>query len=234
MSFNAPVFLFFFLPISLLVYYLIDWRWKNWIALAASLVFFAWGQALYLPLMLFVIGLNFYLGRLIQQRREQPGGARKFLFWGSAINIALLLFFKTALAYGTGWLVFLPKGLVDGIAQDPLPLGLSYITFQVISYLIDVYNELCDSESSLLNFALYVLLFPKMIVGPITRYRDMAGQFQHRQVSGAAAASGARRFILGLAKKALIADQLARIVNPAFGLSSPNFSTGIAWLVLVG
>src|SRR5512142_941213 len=106
MSFNTPAFLFFILPVCLLLYYAVDWRWKNLVALAASLVFFAWGQAFYLPLMLALIGLNFYLGQQIERRRaadapsaSAPGtGAKPFLLWGIALNLALLLFFKIVLA----------------------------------------------------------------------------------------------------------------------------------------
>lgn len=234
MSFNAPAFLFFFLPVSLLAYFAVDRRYKNWVALAASLVFFAWGQLAYLPLMLLIIGINYLLGLQIEAARGQPDRARRFLFLGIGLSVAVLLVFKLMVAYGTGWLGFLPPGMQDQLTQSPLPLGLSYITFQVIAYLIDIYNEVHDSEKNLVRFALYVLLFPKIITGPIVRYRDVAAQLVERPVSALNAANGARRFILGLAKKALIADQLARVVNPAFSLASPNFSTGIAWLALVG
>jgi alginate O-acetyltransferase complex protein AlgI len=234
MSFNAPVFLFFFLPISLLLYYAVDKRWKNAVALVASLVFFAWGQLFYLPLMGILILVNFYLGQRIERARQQPGSARGNLAWGIALNVILLLFFKVIVAYGMKWLVFLPQSTQDLIAQNPLPLGLSYITFQVIAYLVDIYNELSDSENSFLNFSLYILLFPKIITGPITRYRDLADQLTDRRVTGLQAADGARRFILGLAKKVLIANTLATVVNRAFGLPWPSFTTPIAWLVLVG
>ncbi len=245
MQFNSPYFLFLFLPVCLLIYYAADPRYRNLVALVASLIFFAWGQAFYLPLMAFIIALNFSLGQALERAREterargterawETGRARWVLGLGIVLNLGLLLFFKTALSYGTVWLGFLPEGLLRGITQNPLPLGLSYITFQVIAYLLDIYNEMHDSEKNLLNFSLYILLFPKLIVGPITRYRDVAEQLVDRPVAAAAAADGARRFIFGLAKKVLIADQLARVVNPAFGLDSPNFSTGMAWLVLVG
>ncbi len=237
MQFNSPYFLFIFLPVCLLLYFVANPRYRNPIALAASLVFLAWGQLFYLPLMVFIIVLNFYLAQSLERTREHSepqDQARKILVWGVALNVFLLMFFKVALTYGTGWLAFLPGGMAEGIAHNSLPLGLSYITFQVIAYLVDVYNEVHDSEKSLLNFSLFVLLFPKMITGPIVRYRDLAEQLTNRQVSAAAAALGARRFIIGLAKKTLIADQLARVVNPAFGLAAPDFSTGIAWLVLVG
>jgi alginate O-acetyltransferase complex protein AlgI len=234
MNFNAPTFLFFFLPVGLLLYYAVDWRYKNLVALAASLVFYAWGQLFYLPIMLLVILVNFYTARRIEGARERPQAARKWLWAGIVFDIGLLLFFKIIAGYGSAWLFFLPAQTVERLASNPIPLGLSFITFQVISYLIDIDNEIVDSEKSLLNFSLYILLFPKIILGPITRYRDLAGQLLERKVTAEGAASGARRFIIGLAKKVLIADALARIVNPAFDLSSPNFSTGIAWLVLVG
>ena len=234
MNFNAPTFLFFFLPVGLLLYYAVDWRYKNLVALAASLVFYAWGQLFYLPIMLLVILVNFYTARRIEGAREKPEAARKWLWAGIVFDIGLLLFFKIVAGYGSAWLFFLPAQTVERLASNPIPLGLSFITFQVISYLIDIDNEIVDSEKSLLNFSLYILLFPKIILGPITRYRDLAGQLLERKITAEGAASGARRFIVGLAKKVLIADTLARMVNPAFDLSSPNFSTGIAWLVLVG
>ena len=234
MSFNAPTFLFFFLPVCLLFYYAVDRRYKNWVALAASLIFFAWGQIFYLPLLLLLIIANYYLGKAIGRNRDQPGRARTILWSGIGLNVAVLLFFKLVVAWGTAWLGFLPGDLKSQIGQTPLPLGLSYITFQVIAYLVDIYNEVHDSEPSLMRFSLYVLLFPKIITGPIVRYRDVAAQLEDRPVTASGAANGARRFIVGLAKKALIADQLARVVNPAFSMASPNFSTGIAWLALVG
>ncbi len=233
MSFTSPVFLFIFLPFSLILYFIADRRYKNLIALAASLVFFAWGELYYVPLMLLLIVVNFYLGRQIEQSRETPQG-RSQLLAGIAFNIALLVFFKLITSYGAGWLaVFLPEDAVAWISRNPFPLGISYVAFQVISYLIDVSNEMCDSEQNFLDFSLYVLLFPKIIVGPITRYRDLCDSLKNREVTRLGVANGIRRFVLGFAKKALIADTLSRVVNPAFGLPTPGFSTGIAWLVLI-
>lgn len=234
MSFNSPAFLFFLFPVSLLVYYAIDRRYKNLVALAASLVFFAWGQWFYLPLMVLLILVNYFLAHTIEQKREEPQQARPYLWAGIIFDLVILFFFKIVAGYGTGWLSFLPEDWSTQLTSTPLPLGLSYVTFQVISYLLDVYNEACDAEKHFLNFGLYVLLFPKIVIGPITRYRDLASQLTDREITAQGAASGARRFIQGLAKKVLIADILAQVVNPAMSLSSPNFSTGIAWLVLVG
>lgn len=244
MSFTTPVFLFFFLPASLLLYYLAAKRYKNLIALAASLVFFAWGQLVYLPLMAVMIAANFFLGKQIEQRRAAPdsgdeagaaAGQKRYLVGGIAVNLGLLVFFKTLVSYGAGWLgPAVGQAAAAWLEQNPLPLGLSYIAFQMISYLLDVYNEICDSEKDFLDFALYVMLFPKIIVGPIARYSDLASPLRSREVTVKGAADGARRLIAGFAKKVLIADTLAQVVNPAFALATPNFSTGTAWLALVG
>ncbi len=235
MSFSSPVFLFIFLPVCLLVYVIADGRYKNLALLAASLAFFAWGQWFYIPLMLLVILVNYFLARQIENARGQEGGSRGLLVLGVGFNLAVLVFFKFLVSYGAAWLSRAwPGGQAGWLVDNPLPLGLSYIAFQVISYLFDVSNEVCDSEPGFLNFALYVLLFPKIVTGPIVRYRDVAAELSSRQVTSHGIANGMRRFIQGLAKKVLIADQIARIVNPAFGLEAPVFSTGIAWVVVFG
>ncbi len=235
MGFSAPVFLFIFLPICLVIYAAADQRYKNLVLLAASLAFFAWGQVFYIPLMLLIILANFFLARQLENARGDAGRARNLLALGVAFNIAILVLFKFLVSYGAAWLsTAWPGGQAGWLIDHPLPLGLSYIAFQVISYLFDVYNEVCDSEASFLDFALYVLLFPKIVTGPIVRYRDVAAELRSRAVTSQGIASGLRRFIQGLAKKVLLADQIARIVNPAFGLDTPIFSTGIAWVVVVG
>lgn len=237
MYFNSPTFLFLFLPICLVVYYLADRRYRNLVALAASLVFFAWGQIHYLPLMVFLIVVNFFLGKALELvRDDETGPASRLLWLGIVINLALLIFFKLIIGYGAEWLMRLGLAAeqVNWLNTNSLPIGLSYIAFQAIAYLMDVRNEVVDSEKNFLNFALYILFFPKIITGPIARYRDLASQLADRTVTRQGAADGLRRFIIGLAKKALIADTLARVVNPAFSLVEPSFSTGIAWVVVIG
>ncbi len=235
MNFNSPVFLFIFLPVCVLVYLIAERRFKNLILLVASLAFFAWGQWFYIPLMLLIILLNFSMAQQIEKVRGQAEPARNALIVSVGLNLAVLLFFKFLVGYGAGWLSKILPGDVAGLViKNPLPLGLSYIAFQVISYLFDVSNELCDSEKNFLNFTLYILLFPKIITGPIVRYRDISGSIQSREVTSRSVADGIRRFIRGLAKKVLIADQIARITNPAFALPAPSFTTGIAWVVVLG
>ena len=138
-----------------------------------------------------------------------------FLLWAGVLaTIALLIGFKL-------WV---------GVKY---PLGLSYVTFQVIAYFFEVYNHRVESEKDLINFSFYLLLFPKIPVGPITRYSQLRDQIINIQVEPLDVADGIRRFILGFAKKALIADTLARVVTPIFNLSSPTISPSIAWLVII-
>lgn len=242
MSFNSLTFLFLFLPACLLVSLLADRRYRNPVLLAASLAFFAWGQWFYLPLMLLVIGVNYFLARRIEAERGEEGRAsgegrraRGTLILAIAVNLVPLVLFKLLVSYGAAVLgVIFPGGEAQWLIDNPLPLGFSYIAFQLISYQVDIYNEMCDSEKNFLNFSLYVLLFPKIITGPIARYRDLSAELADREITSQGVAAGIRRFILGLAKKVLIADQIARIVNPAFSLAQPFFSPAIAWVVVVG
>lgn len=233
MSFNSLNYLFLFLPVSITLYLLTDHRYKNYVALAASLIFFSWNNPISLPLMAALIGFNFYLGKKIENKRDSTPVGRRLLILGIFINVSLLLFFKVYSPY-TGAFEFFPARLTALINKFSIPLGLSYITFQVVSYLFDVYNERCDSEKSLINFSLYVLLFPKILVGPITRYRDLAESLRNRDIKADGVYQGLRRFIIGLAKKVLIADTIAVAINPSFSLETPNFRTSIAWFMLIG
>jgi alginate O-acetyltransferase complex protein AlgI len=188
-----------------------------------------------------IVGLvvvNFIFGRLIEAWRATTK-AKLVLVAGIAGNLGILILYKSFSAYSPAVFVeffkkvlpfFVEKWLLDLV----FPIGLSYITFQTISYLIDVYKGTCPSEKNFLHFSLYVFFFPKILSGPITLYRSVANQLSNPSFDIQNAASGLRRFALGLAKKVLIADHLAKMVNAAFGLETPNFSTGIAWLVLVG
>ena len=235
MYFNSIIFLIFFLPIFILLYAVAGQKQKNLIILVASVVFFTWNQVFFLPLMAVVILGNYYLGKAIEKTSDQVKKKRLLLMVGWALNLLLLFFFKDIVAYGVGWLPKRwPEWFVNTLNQYLMPLGFSYIVFQLISYLVDVYNGICESEKSLYNFTFYVMLFPKILVGPIVRYRDLFGQIIERQSNSRGMADGIRRFILGLVKKTLIADTIAYTINPAFALATPNFSTGIAWFVLIG
>lgn len=234
MNFNSPTFLFLFLPICLLLYFIANSRWRLWIGLVASLIFFAWGQAFNLPLMIAIISINYFIGLRItsDRKREKPFNWAVF---GVVINVLILIFYKYFTTFGAG--VVLSLGFSDNIAgflgNLQFPIGLSYITFQVISYLMDVHNEICDSEKNFFVFSLYILLFPKILAGPITRYSSLKEELIHPQVNTENITSGIRRFIQGLAKKVLIADILSQLVTPVFKMGFPNISPAVSWLVLI-
>jgi alginate O-acetyltransferase complex protein AlgI len=213
MDLNSPVFLFLFLPVFIISYYLAPKRIKLVIGIAGSLLFYAWGNLNYVSLML---GLTLFAYLLAQGIDHWRGQRLSFiLLWiGILVNITLLIGFK----------------LWTGVKY---PLGLSYVTFQVIAYLVEVHNKAGESEKDILSFSFYLLLFPKIPVGPITRYRQLREQIQNIQVEPQDVADGIRRFIRGFAKKALIADTLAKVVTPIFNLDSPVILPSIAWLVII-
>ena len=244
MGFHSPVFLVGFLPACLLIALLAGRRYHKWVLLAASVVFYAWADWRYLPLTAGLIVITFILAQFVQRQRTADDDksaaaqahrrqARWALLAAVSLNLGALVFFKLLVGYGADWLPFVRPESEGWPAYGLLPLGLSYISFQLISYIVDVHNEIIDSETNFWKFAAYALLFPKVVVGPITRYRDMEKELENPSTSPAQIAEGARRFILGLGKKVLIADTLARLVDPAFALSAPQFSTGMAWLVVI-
>jgi alginate O-acetyltransferase complex protein AlgI len=235
MYFNSIVFLIFFLPILIIIYGVSDQNLRNLVVLAASVLFFSWNQVLFLPIIGVMIIVNYYLGKVIENAGDQLIKKRFFLLLGCVVNLLLLFFFKSILSYGLGWLPsWLPDGGLKVLNLYLMPLGFSFIVFQLISYLVDVYNGICGSEKSLYNFSIYIMLFPKIMVGPIVRYRDLFAQLVERKSNSKDMADGLRRFIQGLIKKTLIADTIALTINPAFALTNPNYSTSIAWFVLIG
>lgn len=213
MDINSPNFLFLFLPLFMLVYFIVPQRGKLIIGVAGSLLFYAWGSLPYVAMMMVLTLFAYFLARGIDRWRDQRTSL--FLLWlGILVNVALLVVFK----------------LWTGVKY---PLGLSYVTFQVIAYLLEVYNKVSASEKDMLAFSFYLLLFPKIPVGPITRHRQLREQIQNIQVVPTDVADGLRRYIRGFAKKALIADTLARVVTPIFKLASPTIDPSFAWLVII-
>ena len=188
-------------------------RAKPVVGILGSLLFYAWGNLIYIPLLLGLVIFAYFVARGISRWMNQR--LASYLLWvGILANVALLIVFK----------------LWTGIKY---PLGLSYLTFQVIAYLFEVYNNKVESEQNLIRFSFYLLLFPKILVGPITRYSQLQDQIQNIHIEPQDVADGLRRFIVGFAKKALIADTLAKVVTPIFNLPSPTILPSIAWLVIL-
>ena len=210
MLFSGIPFLFYFLPIVLLVYFLVPKSLKNGVLLIFSLVFYAWGEPKYVFLMIATIGL-FYICGLAIGKCVRPGWKKLWLWVSVVISLGLLAVFKYA--------DFL-LGSVNAVtgAQIPLlklalPIGISFYTFQCLSYTIDVYRGNAQVQKNPISFGAYVSLFPQLIAGPIVRYVDVARELDHREHSWEDALAGMRRFLSGLSKKILLANQFGELTN---------------------
>jgi alginate O-acetyltransferase complex protein AlgI len=230
MVFSSPVFLFGFLPLMLFLYYCSPRKIKNIELLCASLVFYAWGEVLYAGVIIVSIIHNYFWGLLIQ--REQNKTSKFFLVLGIITNLVLLTIFKYA-----NFIVENLNAITSLVELKPiqlgtvhLPLGISFFTFQAISYLVDVYRREVPYQKNIIDLALYISLFPQLIAGPIVRYHDIATQITNRVHSTRLFAKGAERFILGFAKKMLIANPLGEIADSVFSFSTGELTAAIAWI----
>lgn len=226
--FSSIAFIFYFLPVFLIGYVLLarSTESRNIVFLLFSLIFYAWGEAIYVLVMLISIIGNYYTGRLITRRRRPSS-----LALGIAYNIILLVAFKYAnflVETVTGVSALLGSGEQTGL-NIHLPLGISFFTFQAMSYLIDVYRKDAEAEPSLINLALYISMFPQLIAGPIVRFQSIQDQLHARRLTIDKAYRGAQLFVVGLAQKVLIADTLARPADQIFGLPTDQLSTALAW-----
>ena len=209
MLLNSLFFIFAFLPIVLLVYYLVPERARNLVLLVANLIFYAWGDPNYFVLLIFLTIFHFIMGRELTKEQDDKKKQKHDLIFAIAIDVFLLCFFK----YFTPF-----AGVVQGVFQSNtalrdliLPIGLSFYTFKNMSYLFDIYYEKTDAEDNFVDFAVYAAFFPAMTAGPIVRYVDIKDSLKERKVNFVQLGYGSRRFILGLAKKALVADTLAAL-----------------------
>ncbi|MEP7327615.1 MAG: MBOAT family protein [Betaproteobacteria bacterium] len=234
MVFASPIFLFLFLPLTLAAYFVLPRAWRNGVLLVASLAFYAWGEAPYLVLVLASVAFNYLLGGAIS-RATAPARRRGWLAVAITGNLALLGVFKYANFAVANVNALAPILAITplAVAAIPLPLGISFFTFHAISYVVDVYKRNADAEHNLPRFALYILLFPQLIAGPIIRWRDIAAQLRVREQRLADFSYGARRFVLGLGKKVLIANTLGQTADRIFALPSGDLTTPLAWLGLV-
>ena len=227
MVFSSSIFLFAFLPLTLLVYYLSPRFLKNLILLSASLAFYAWGELFYVLLMLVSIVINYAFGLRIR-------GSRWVL--GSAIsaNLALLAHFKYINFVVDNVNAALAMASLEPILLEPvhLPLGISFFTFQALSYLIDVYRGETPAQKKPLDLALYISCFPQLIAGPIVRYHDVAQQISERRHSLELFSSGVQRFVFGLAKKLLIANPLGAVADSIFVLPADELSIALCWIAI--
>jgi len=232
MVFSSPIFLFGFLPIALLGYYLSPRTIKNITLLIFSLLFYAWGEVFYLMVMIVSIISNYFIGRIICKYHKIPQYQKLWVTIGVVINLTLLISFKYANFITDNIniaLSYVNHSLID-MQPVHLPLGISFFTFQAISYIVDVYRKEVPSQKNIFNLALYISLFPQLIAGPIVRYHDVSRQITNRSHSIELFASGVHRFIYGLAKKMLIANSLGEVADLIFRLSGDGLTMPLAWI----
>jgi alginate O-acetyltransferase complex protein AlgI len=231
MVFASPFFLFCFLPLTIGGYYAVPPRFRNAVLLVASVVFYAWGEARYLPLVLGSVAFNWWMGLRIASAAGDRG-RRRWLTAAVAGNLVTLAIFKYANFAVANVDALAPVLGVPPIAwwTIPLPLGISFFTFHAISYVVDVYKRSASAQPAIRTFALYILLFPQLIAGPIIRYRDIAAQLVARDASVSEFAYGVRRFVIGLGKKLLIANTLGARADAIFALPGGELNAPLAWL----
>jgi len=209
MVFSSLPFLIFFLSFVLLVSHILPFRWRNLFLLAANLFFYAYGEPVYVLLMLASILVNF-TGALLMERK--PAWKKTVLILTVVLNLGALCVFKyLGLIVDTLRQIPLLSGLPP--VDIPLPIGISFYTFQAMSYVIDVYRGNCRATGNFVNFAAYISLFPQLIAGPIVRYSDVYEQLEHREETLSGFSWGVRMFVIGLAKKVLLANQLGILWN---------------------
>ena len=222
MLFSSIPFLFYFLPCVLLVYFAVPQKGRNAVLLAASLFFYGWGEPKFLLFMVFSIVQGYVFARLIARGKRK----KLFLTLSLVVSFALLAYCKYADFFIENFNAV--TGLSLPLLKIALPIGISFYTFQIASYEIDVYRGDVAAQHNFIDFAAYVAMFPQLIAGPIVRYRDIAPQLKERTHSLDAAASGASRFAVGLGKKVLIANILAQLIS-AYKASAEQTAL-YAWL----
>ncbi len=228
MVFSSIEFIFVFLPCFFLAYFIVPKRvWRNLVLLAASLFFYAWGEPLYVFAMLASIGINYLFALAIHYfpRRKKPWLAAAVLF-----NVLFLGVFKY-----TDFVIGSLNGILRlnlPLSEIALPIGISFYTFQVLSYVIDVYRGTVEVQKNPLYLAAYVSAFPQLVAGPIVRYADVAEDLTKRRETVSGFADGGRRFIIGLAKKVLIANNMAYVADSILKFPAAEFGAAGAWVAL--
>ena len=233
MVFSSILFLFRFLPAAFVAYYLTPAKLKNLTLLLVSLVFYSWGEVRYFPIMVSVILVNYFAGLLIEKWREKQTLRRAVLTVSVLFSVGFLAFFK----YSN--FLILNVNALAGTAipylevTKNLPLGISFYTFQIMTYTIDVYLRKIDAEHNLINFGTFVVLFPQLIAGPIVKYTDIHKELHERTICLTDIQDGIALFILGLGSKVLLANSVGALWTQIEQIGFAQISTPLAWLGIV-
>ncbi len=233
MVFSSTLFLFIFLNVVLIVNFLLK-ELRNIFLLIASLFFYAWGEHALVFIMISSICFNYTFGLLIEhfQNNEQESQTKMMLFAGIAANLSILIYYKY-FGFILENISFLGLNFNFNAASIALPVGVSFFTFQNISYLIDVYRKTVKPQKNLVHLGLYISLFPQLIAGPIVRYVDICKEIKHRVITKSLFVEGLIRFIRGMGKKVLIANNLGLIVDKTFAAPTDEIGFVLAWLAII-
>ena len=223
MVFGSAVFLFIFLPIVLILHTIIkNTKIRNGLLIVSSLIFYAFGEPIYVLLLLGSVGANFLFGRILYERKNKV-----ILALAVAVNLLLLVVFKY-----TGFLLETFNGIFNTaipVPQIVMPIGISFFTFQAISYIVDVYRGKTDKKAGFFEVLLYIALFPQLVAGPIVQYRTVADAIKDRKVTVDAFSVGTRKFIIGLSKKMLLANAMGLVADKVFAMNTGAIDTPLAW-----
>lgn len=230
MVFSSLVFLFAYLPITLLIYYLVPRQGRNIFLFIINLVFYGWGEPTLVLLMVFNIFFNYMGGWLVDKYRQDAKKKKLFLILTCILDIGILAVFKYT-GMITETLNLLPFLNIPSL-EISLPIGISFYTFQTMSYVIDVYRDDAPVSKNFINFGTYVALFPQLIAGPIVRYKDVAYQLTHRRETLDQFTTGVKLFMVGLGKKVLIANQMGNLTTSVFATTDENGVLG-TWIGII-
>lgn len=226
MVFSSTIFLCVYLPLVLLGYYICPKKGRNLFLLIVSLVFYAWGEPKYVFLMIFSILVNYIFGRLMDKHRENKKRMKLLLVLSVVIDLGLLSVFKY-----TDFIITNVNAIFGAnfdLLNIALPIGISFYTFQAMSYTIDVYRDDVRVQKNLIDFGMYITMFPQLIAGPIVRYADVQDQLAERSVTTADFSEGVMRFVVGLGKKVLLANQMGAVWSDIYALGG-DVSALMAW-----
>lgn len=231
MVFSSLLFLFRFLPAVLILYFIVPKKYKNFVLFIVSLIFYGWGEPIYICLMLFSTILDYSVGRGIERSRLKGSekGAKLALCCSVVINLGLLGFFKYSdFLINTVNAVF--KTEIPNLNLS-LPIGISFYTFQTLTYSIDVYRKKVDTQHNIINFGTYVSMFPQLIAGPIVQYKTVEKELNNRTVTIDDFSIGVRRFAQGLAKKVLLANTIGKMFTEISGMTE-GMTAATAWMAV--
>ncbi len=229
MVFSSIIFLFYFLPVILIFYYLSSKKHKNLVLFLGSLFFYAWGEPVYVGLLLLSTAFNYFMGMVMEQSQEKK--KKSILIISVVVNLAALVFFKyTNFLIDTVNLV-LPHDIPT--LKITLPIGISFFTFQAMSYVVDVYRGTTKAQKKYVDFATYITLFPQLIAGPIVRYNSIDEQLSTRRETIEGFTSGVTTFVAGLAKKVLLANNIGILWENISATQTGELSVLSAWLGIV-